>query len=77
MMTVSGPIKFQVEWDRGHRLWPQAVQNGVNTLIWPPHATKNKVILAKPGIRGSSVKGRPGGVAIRICLLDGPKNHRE
>jgi branched-chain amino acid transport system substrate-binding protein len=48
MMTVRGPIKFRPNGtaiiDYGLRQW----QNGVNTLIWPPHATKNKVVLAEP-----------------------------
>jgi hypothetical protein len=48
MMTVRGPIKFRPNGtaviDYGLRQW----QNGVNTLIWPPNATKNKVVLAEP-----------------------------
>ena len=46
MMTVRGPIKFRANGtaitDYGFRQW----QNGKNVLIWPPSATKNKVILA-------------------------------
>lgn len=48
LMTVRGPIKFRangtavIRW--GMRQW----QNGKNVLIWPPEATKDKVILAQP-----------------------------
>ena len=48
LVTVRGPIKFKangtavIRW--GLRQW----QNGKNVLIWPPEATKNKVILALP-----------------------------
>jgi len=48
MMTVRGPIKFRPNGtaiiDYGLRQW----QGGVNTLVWPPKATQNKVVLAKP-----------------------------
>jgi len=48
MVTVRGPIKFRPNGtaiiDYGLRQW----QNGKNVLIWPPSATKNKVMLAPP-----------------------------
>jgi hypothetical protein len=48
MMTIRGPIKFRANGtaiiDYGLRQW----QNGKNVLIWPPNATKIKVILAPP-----------------------------
>jgi branched-chain amino acid transport system substrate-binding protein len=48
MVTVRGPIKFRANGtaiiDYGLRQW----QNGKNVLIWPPSATKNKVMLATP-----------------------------
>jgi branched-chain amino acid transport system substrate-binding protein len=48
MVTVRGPIKFRSNGtaiiDYGLRQW----QNGKNVLIWPPSATRNKVILAPP-----------------------------
>jgi branched-chain amino acid transport system substrate-binding protein len=48
MVTVRGPIKFRANGTAvihyGLRQW----QNGKNVLIWPPSATKNKVMLAIP-----------------------------
>ncbi len=48
MMTIRGPIKFRANGtaiiDYGLRQW----QNGKNVLIWPPSATKTKVMLAPP-----------------------------
>jgi branched-chain amino acid transport system substrate-binding protein len=48
MVTVRGPIKFRANGtaiiDYGLRQW----QNGKNVLIWPPSATKNRVMLAIP-----------------------------
>jgi branched-chain amino acid transport system substrate-binding protein len=48
MVTVRGPIKFRANGtaiiDYGLRQW----QNGKNVLIWPPSATKNKLMLAIP-----------------------------
>jgi branched-chain amino acid transport system substrate-binding protein len=48
MVTVRGPIKFRANGtaiiNYGLRQW----QNGKNVLIWPPNATKNRLMLAPP-----------------------------
>ncbi len=48
LVTVRGPIKFRSNGTAIIRYGLRQWQNGKNVLVWPPEATKNKVMLAPP-----------------------------